>query len=321
MFVYPTWWASMPAILKGWLDRVLLPDVAFSLNPESRKVEPGLTNIRRLVGITTYGAPRWQVALLGDGGRTIVGRTIRLMCRRPSRLTWLSLDRLDGRSEAERAEFIQRVEDPPGRRVMRGLHLRSRPGRTLVVVCHPRPDSLVRAAASRVECGLEQSGEEVRVIDLDADDFEPRLTRWEKQNHLGSPDDRPELGEYFDALRWATRIVFVYPTWYSGQPAQLKGWFDRVWANGVAFELPEGSSRIRGLLKNVRRLEIVTTHGSSRLVNLLQANSGQRVVFRSLRVLCHPLCRTRLTAIYDLDRAGPEEVEQWLDEVEERFRR
>lgn len=198
---------------------------------------------------------------------------------------------------------------------------RAEPSRTLVVVCHPRPDSLVRAAASRVLRGLEASGDEVRVVDLDADEFDPLLTKWEKNNHLASPDDRPALGEYFDTLRWASRIVFVYPTWYSGQPALLKGWFDRVWAHGVAFELPEGATRIRGLLKNVRRLEIVTTHGSSRWVNLLQANSGQRVVFRTLRVLCHPLCRTRLTAIYDLDRVSTEEIEQWLDEVEDRFRR
>lgn len=110
VFVYPTWWASLPAMLKGWLDRVLLPGVAFSLNPQTRKVEPGLRQVKKLVGITTYGAPRWQVALLGDGGRTIIGRTLRLMCRRPSRLTWLWLDRLDGRTEAERKNFIQKVE-------------------------------------------------------------------------------------------------------------------------------------------------------------------------------------------------------------------
>lgn len=169
--------------------------------------------------------------------------------------------------------------------------------------------------------GLKLSGDEVRVIDLEADGFEPRLSVWEKNHHLGDPDDRPDLAHHFDALRWATRIIFVYPTWYSGQPAILKGWFDRVWANGVAFELPSGATRIRGLLKNVRRLEIVTTHGSNRWMNLLQANSGQRVIFRSLRVLCHPLCRTRLTAIYGLDQASPSAIEAWLDEVENRFRR
>lgn len=193
--------------------------------------------------------------------------------------------------------------------------------RTLVVVCHPRPDSLARAAAERVLAGLEISGDEVRVIDLEADGFEPRLSRWEKNNHLGDPEDRPDLAHHFDALRWATRIIFVYPTWYSGQPAILKGWFDRVWANGVAFELPPGTTRIRGLLNNVRRLEIVTTHGSNRWMNLLQANSGQRVIFRSLRVLCHPLCRTKLTAMYGLDQAAPSKIELWLEEVENRFRR
>jgi NAD(P)H dehydrogenase (quinone) len=198
---------------------------------------------------------------------------------------------------------------------------------TLVVICHPRTDSLIRAAGERVVAGLERAGTPVRVLDLDGlglggsntAPFDPVLSRHEKINHLSDPDDRPDLADHFDALRWAHRIVFVYPTWFSGQPAMLKGWFDRVWANGVVFELPPEATRIRGLLKNVKRLEIVTSHGSSKLVNLVQANSGQRVIFRSLRVLCHPLCRTHLTAIYNIDRAEPAIIEAWLSEVEERF--
>src|SRR5215468_7336099 len=40
LFVYPTWWAAQPAILKGWLERVFVPGVAFSLDPETNKVRP-----------------------------------------------------------------------------------------------------------------------------------------------------------------------------------------------------------------------------------------------------------------------------------------
>ena len=54
VFVYPTWWSGPPAVLKGWLERVLVPGVAFRFDAAG-KVKPALTNVRRIVGISTYG--------------------------------------------------------------------------------------------------------------------------------------------------------------------------------------------------------------------------------------------------------------------------
>lgn len=191
--------------------------------------------------------------------------------------------------------------------------------KTLVVVTHPRHDSLTRAACARVLAGLKAAGDDIRILDLDEENFGPALTLDERLDHLGDPADRPANQHHFEALQWCERIVLVYPTWFGGQPAMLKGWFDRVWMNDVAFNLPAGASRIYAKLKNIKRLEIVTSHGSSRSVNWLQGNPGRVTVFRTLRVLCHPFCRTRFTAIYDIDRATPEQVNEWLDLVEERY--
>jgi putative NADPH-quinone reductase len=113
--------------------------------------------------------------------------------------------------------------------------------------------------------------------------------------------------------------VLVHPTWFSSQPARLKGWFDRVWMHEVAFVLPEGSNRIRGRLRNIKRIDVVTSHGSSRWVNLVQGNGGKIRVERNLRLLCHPLCRTTFTATYRVDSASRAELAEWLDDVERRF--
>ncbi len=191
--------------------------------------------------------------------------------------------------------------------------------KTLVVICHPKQTSLTRAAADRVLAGLGRTDAEVRVLDLYEMNFDPVLTKREVRDHLGSPDDRPDLTEHFDALGWAERLVLVYPTWFSGQPAMLKGWFDRVWMNQVAFILPDGSARIRGTLSNIKRIHIVTSHGSTRRVNFIQGNSGKIRVRRTLRVLCNRFCRTSWTAIYDIDNKSPTEIGTWLDAVEETF--
>jgi NAD(P)H dehydrogenase (quinone) len=191
--------------------------------------------------------------------------------------------------------------------------------RTLVVYCHPNPSSFVAAARDRVIRGLEAAGHEIRLTDLYADGFRPELSADEWSAHR-DPGVAPELDRYADDLRWSEALVLVYPTWWSGQPAMLKGWIDRVWACGVAWELPDGACIVRPLLTHVRRIAIVTTHGSSKWMNALEGESGKRTAFRSIRAVCSRRVRTSWTAIYGLDRATDAERTEWLDEVEQRFR-
>ena len=110
IFVYPTFWGGMPAILKGWLDRTMLPGVAFGLDPVSRKIKGELTNVCRLVGITTYGSRPLYRYLVGDAGRRTIRRVIRFSCGARCRSRWLSLDALDSRPEEDRTRFLAKVE-------------------------------------------------------------------------------------------------------------------------------------------------------------------------------------------------------------------
>lgn len=108
VFVYPTWWSGLPAVMKGWLERVMLPDFAFTLSDKG--VRPALTGVRRLVGVTTYGSGRLEVAVLGDAGRRTICRAVRVLCGWRCRTTWLGLHRLDTASDDERRDFLDRVE-------------------------------------------------------------------------------------------------------------------------------------------------------------------------------------------------------------------
>ena len=68
VFVYPTWWSSLPAILKGWLERVLVPGVGFRFNERGR-CAPACSHVRHVVGISTYGSP-WRYVKPGERQRS-----------------------------------------------------------------------------------------------------------------------------------------------------------------------------------------------------------------------------------------------------------
>lgn len=192
--------------------------------------------------------------------------------------------------------------------------------RILVVHCHPLDDSMIATVGGRVVASLEAGGVEYRVRDLYAEGFVPELSAEEHRTHL-RPGVADDVRSHADDLRWADTLVFVYPTWWSGQPAMLKGWIDRVFACGVAWELPDGASRLKPRLRNVRRIVAVTTHGSSRLVNAVQSPGGRRTLFRSVRAMCHPLTRTRWIALYGIDTCTDSERADFLDRVENRMAR
>jgi NAD(P)H dehydrogenase (quinone) len=195
----------------------------------------------------------------------------------------------------------------------------------LVVFCHPTHDSFTGASLERVMSGLAAAGHDVRLVDLYAQGFRPELSRIERANHSTDhrrqPDLRGDIADHIDHLQWAEALVLVYPTWWAGQPAMLKGWFDRVLVNGVAWHLPEGSNRIRPLLTNIRRLVVVTSHGSTKLVNAVEGEGGKRTVSRAVRALCNLRCRTWWVALYNIDRATVDERQSFLDRVERRLAR
>jgi NAD(P)H dehydrogenase (quinone) len=110
VFVYPTWWSGLPAVLKGWLERVMVPGVGFTLDESTRKVRPGLARVRRIVGISTYGSPWAYVKLTNDNGRRIITRALRMSSGWRTRTTWLALYAIDTADSDQRREHLERIE-------------------------------------------------------------------------------------------------------------------------------------------------------------------------------------------------------------------
>ena len=110
VFAYPTCWSGLPAILKGWLERVLVPGVGFRLDERTGKVRPALTGVRAIVGVSTYRSTRRSVATVNDNGRRTLTRALRLNCGWRTTTRWFGLYSFDSTTGVERADFAAAVE-------------------------------------------------------------------------------------------------------------------------------------------------------------------------------------------------------------------
>lgn len=192
--------------------------------------------------------------------------------------------------------------------------------RALVVVAHPNPEAFTHAVARRVESGLNAAGHETTVLDLGAIRFRAAMTRQEREAYHGDePVVDPVVARHADAVRDAGLLVFVYPTWWGGLPAVLKGWLDRVLVPGVAFVFDDRSGKVRPGLGHVRRIVGVTTYGSPRPYVRVMTDAGRRVLTRSLRMSCGWRTRTEWHALYAIDTSTAEERCEFLTRVERRM--
>ncbi|MEJ2623398.1 MAG: NAD(P)H-dependent oxidoreductase [Pseudolabrys sp.] len=105
---FPTWCFNVPAMLKGFLDRMIMPGVAFDIDDPAH-VKPMLTNITRIVGIVTYGRPRHMALWMGDPPRKIVRRYLRWFTAGRARTDYHALYHLNVAGETQRRDFMAKV--------------------------------------------------------------------------------------------------------------------------------------------------------------------------------------------------------------------
>lgn len=192
--------------------------------------------------------------------------------------------------------------------------------RVHVVYAHPSSASFASAARDCVVRALVTQGHEVDELDLYAAGFDPVLTPAQWAAHVQGGANLAGVATEVERLRKADALVLVFPTWWFGMPAILKGWFDRVWAPGVAFHLPLGGGGLRRGLTNIRRFAVVTTYGSPWWVIALGlGNPGKTVLTKGFAPLIARGATTRFLALYDMDRATHPRLERFLARVEHTF--
>ena len=110
--------------------------------------------------------------------------------------------------------------------------------RILVILGHPSSNSFCAALAERYAQSALRAGHEVRQLFLGTMDFDPVLRDGYQQVQPLEADLRQAQAD----ILWAEHLTLVYPIWWGGIPALLKGFFDRVFLPGFAFKYREGKA-------------------------------------------------------------------------------
>ncbi|WP_299917575.1 NAD(P)H-dependent oxidoreductase [uncultured Roseobacter sp.] len=174
--------------------------------------------------------------------------------------------------------------------------------RALVVYCHPKETSFTAAVRDQVVEKLDQAGAETRVHDLYRSGFAPVLSGAELDSYEDAAKNRAPVAQAVEDVLWCDTLIFVYPTWWYGMPAMLKGWMDRVLLPDVAFLMPDGENdNIRPGLTHITRLGVFTTCGASWGLTQMIGSPGKRIILRGVRAICAKRCRTVFAAHYLMD--------------------
>ncbi|MBX3646843.1 MAG: NAD(P)H-dependent oxidoreductase [Rhodocyclaceae bacterium] len=187
----------------------------------------------------------------------------------------------------------------------------------LVVIAHPNSDSLCHTMAQSAIAALTAAGQEVQVEDLYSLAFSPALTVSERQSYYTPSFDSVAVQAQIDRLLSAEALVLVFPTWWFGFPAILKGWFDRAWAPGVAYDHANDLGPIRPRLQNLRRAFAITSLGSPWWVDrLVLWQPVRRVLKTALLGTCAPACRFEMLSLYQAEYLTQSQVQLFCSRIE-----
>jgi 1,4-dihydroxy-2-naphthoate polyprenyltransferase len=205
------------------------------------------------------------------------------------------------------------LEEPEGH--PRGDPLAARAGalKVLIVVGHPRRQSLCQALASAYGSGARRAGAKVRELRLAELSFDPNLRSFDPVRQAVEDD----IAHARAMLAWAEHVVFVYPTWWGTMPAVLKGFLDRALAPGFAFGENE-----RGFvpLLTRRSAELLTTMDTPRWVyRWIYGAPGHRAMARAILGFCG-IEVVRVASFGPVKSSTLEQRRAWLERAQQRGR-
>jgi NAD(P)H dehydrogenase (quinone) len=155
--------------------------------------------------------------------------------------------------------------------------------KTLVIYAHPDHESHAKHTLELVESKLKHRKENYEVLDLYHMKFDPVLSKEEmyERKKKGPMHDVAKMQE---KITDSNHLIVIYPIWWNGMPAILKGFIDRVFSGGYAFKYTNGMPR--GLLKGKKATVFVSTGSKKWMTCIFLGNRFKKNAVRDIFGFC-----------------------------------
>ncbi|MEA5259865.1 NAD(P)H-dependent oxidoreductase [Arcicella aquatica] len=182
----------------------------------------------------------------------------------------------------------------------------------LIIYAHPNKASLNHLFKQTVEQTLTQHNHEVVVRDLYELNFNPVLSLEDMAGQRkGTVNNDVKLEQEF--ISWADAITFIYPIWWTGMPAIMKGYIDRVFSYGFAYRYDQGVQK--GLLSG-KSAYIINSHGKSSAE--YEKNGMDKALSLTSDKGIYEYCGFEIKQHFFFDQADrntPEKVNNWTSQI------
>lgn len=181
----------------------------------------------------------------------------------------------------------------------------------LIINGHPNRDSFNFGIAAAYKKGVLSTGTKVKEIVIANLDFNPNLQfGYQKRTEL-----EPDLLEAWEKIQWADHLVWIHPVWWGGLPAITKGFIDRLFLPGFAFQYRENSHFWDKLLKGKTAHIITTLDQPGFFYRLVFHRPSVNQLRRSVLKFCG-ISPVKVSYIGIVRNSTPEMRKKWLQKVE-----
>ncbi|MEP6802890.1 MAG: NAD(P)H-dependent oxidoreductase [Flavobacterium sp.] len=184
--------------------------------------------------------------------------------------------------------------------------------KNLIVYAHPNPASLNHFFKQTAIESLEESGQEIVIRDLNQINFNLVLSLDDMHGQrMGQITNDVKTEQ--DFITWADRIIFIYPIWWTGMPAIMKGYIDRVLSYGFAYRYDQGIQK--GLLTGKQTI-IINSHGKSNAEYKAMGMDKALALTSDKGIFTYCGLEIEKHFYFDkADRASPENILEWENEL------
>lgn len=191
--------------------------------------------------------------------------------------------------------------------------------RIVIVFNHPYDGSYCNAILQSVISGAEKANNEVDVIHLDKEGFNPVMTAEDLKAFRDRNPVDPQVIAYKKRLERADRLVFIFPIWWELMPAMTKGFIDKVIFPGVAYDHSESGYSMLPLFKNVKGITVITTMNTPGLLyRLLFGNAIKKAIMTGTFWKTGYKNR-KWISLNMVKFASDKKRKKWLVDIERRF--